>query len=1190
MEKDHSDLLRRLTVMRAAVRRRLALYGLGVTAGGGLFALTLIVFLDWWLWLPPVLRFVVGAIFALGCVVVASHWVIRPLRARFMLGEMAGKLERHFPALGDSLTSTVNFLEAGAVGVDQPGPHGSSAMIRQVINETDRIVRHVPLEEALTRKPLLRCALIVLLACVGVAMIAWAAPGWYRTGLARYALPSSAGDWPRRVDIQPLQTDTKVSLGGALLVRMRITRGMDDDLRGIVRVREIGGETRTFAMQREEAADFYCTLESIVTDLVYWFEAGDADTADAPCRVTVVKPPAVTGATVRVVAPAYAQPRPAEERNLSGGEVRAVAGSTLTVSVRSSKGVGIDNQDEPTAHLEFDQSPPVPLRLENDDRTRLTGSFELREGDSFRIVLRGPDGFENSARRTHRLIATPDLPPSVTVVEPSVVTEITPAGSITLVARVEDDFGIRHVRLSGELRNRSQSIAVPLADNPPTTPTGTRVTAELRHVWDLTPLKLAAGDVLAYRVAVTDNYGYEGAAGQSTTSAPLRLKVISKTELENRLRDEFALLEARVRQALLDQEEMRDDVNALAETAMRSGPPNAPVEPSTPPPSDHAGRIGRQQLRLAGQLRRLAERFDRVREHVRLNHAFDEQARRQLADAARQLARTASGSMTRAALALDRLAEPRAASDDPSETRPGEAVGASARQEQVATVVAAQADAVDELQRVLRWMGRWGAVQEVVAKTRDLLDRQQRVRAAALRRGRSAVGKPVHSLTDEELAHLRRVVREQRQLAREMDQWLRRGRSLIQRMRDKNPTSAEALESAVRAAVAHRVLARMEQAAAALADNRTAAASIEQRGVESGLATALAALEARQVRELAALRKSVERMLDAVAELLHRQEQLLEAVQEAIRLAPASDALSGPADEQRAVRRNTEQLGEEISAKPPAVRAAGELKRAVAPMERAEQQLRASDGERAAAEQNEAVTALQTALEELQRLAAETEHQLMQKSLAQTRRKLEDIRGQQEAINKASSELVDAVAGQRRPGRAAARRASRLAARQFDVREQTDAVRRELETAAVYAWVLERVGDKMAASREALDARRLDAALSEVQRAIVSELSRLIDAITSIEALPPPDRFTDGGGAGGGATAKPQPPVPPVAELIVIKIMQEALNEETIAIHTAIAGAEPTEDNLRRARIVGREQEQLRILTERVTREARSGD
>ncbi len=1177
--------------MRTTVRRRLVLYGLCASASGGLLGWLLIVFFDWWLWLPAVLRLAIGVSFAAVCIALILRWVVRPLRARIALSALTGRLERHFPSLGDALTSAVSFLEAGEAAPPFPARKregwnviGSEALIQRVIDNTARVVQPIPLERALTRKPLARGALMVLLAAASAVMLAWAAPGWFATGLARYVVPFGAREWPRKVDIQPLPSATKVALGDALPIRMQITRGMDEDLRGIVRVRDVDGDVSTFTMQREPPADFYCTIDALVGDLVYWFEAGDASTADAPCRVTVVKRPAVLAAGVRVVAPAYVQPRAPEERDLAGGEVRAVTGSALTVSVRSSKPVGINGEGRPNAYLEFDGSPAVRLELENHDPTRLAGSFTLCQDDAFRIVLKDQDGFENDARRNHRVIAMPDEPPAVTVVEPSAVTEIAPSGSVTLVARAEDDFGIREVRLTGELLNRPASIDLPLADNPPVSVRGSGLMAELRYVWELAPLDLAAGDVLVYRLAVTDNYAYQGARGQSTTSPPLRLKVIAKMELENRLRDEFALLEARIRQALLDQEALGDELDALAETT--SGAPAAePGDSSAPSMTDELGparRMGRQQLRLADQLRRLAERFQRIGERARLNDAFDEQTRRQVGEVTKQLHRTASGSMTQAARALERLA------DEVS----------SSASERLGAVASAQASAIDELQRVLRWVGRWGDFQEVVAKARDLLDRQQQVRAAALRQGRNAVGKPFDALTDEEQTHLRRVVRQERQLAQEMDEWMRKSRSLIPRAQTKDSAAGEALQGALRAAVAHRVLARMEQAAAALADNRTAAASLEQRAVESGLTKVLAVLEARQVRELAELRKSVERMLDAVAELLRRQEELVAAVEEAVGLASpsaelesAADAFAALADEQRALRRNTGQLGEEIGASPPAAKAAAAVTRAVAPMERAERKLRASTRNGVVTDQGEAVASLRAALEELQLLAAQTEHRIMQNTLAQTRHKLEDIRDRQEEVNGASGELVSAMRGRRRLSRADARRATHLAAKQADIREETAVVRGELDSVAVYTWVLDRVGETMGLARAALAERRLVDVLVDNQHRIVSELSQLIDALASIEELPPLDEFVDGaGGGGGGAVARNQPPVPPVAELIVIRTMQAALNEKTVQMHANLAGAEPTEADLRQARALGWEQEQLRTLTERVTRKARTGD
>ncbi|MFH0981071.1 MAG: hypothetical protein V2A79_05990 [Planctomycetota bacterium] len=1234
-----SDLLRRLTAIRAAIRWRLVLYGLCGTVSGGLLAFTLMVFLDWWLWLPSLLRLALTAVFALGGAGVAAHWIIRPLLAPFKLSELAGKLERHFPDLSDRLTSTVGFLSDETVptyrescGGSAPR-FGSQTLVRRVIDDTAGMVRQMPLEAALTLRPLVRCAAACLLLVTLATVIAWASPGWYRTGGTRYALPYRPMEWPRRVEIQPLQRDTKVAFGGALLVRMRVLRGLDDDLRAIVRVRDAAGGTSIFAMQREEAADFYGTIDAITGDLAYWFEAGDADTAHAPCRVIVVQPPAVADATLRVAAPAYAQPRAAEERDLAGGEIRAVIGSTLTVQVRSSKPVGLDNQGRPMASLEFDEAPPVPLALEDDDPTRLSGAFELRQNDAFRMVLKDAEGFENTARRDYRLIAAADEPPTVVVTEPAAVTEVTPTGSVTLVARADDDFGIQQIRLVGELLNRSQEIDLPLADHPPVTPTGGRRSTELRRVWELAPLKLQAGDVVIYRFIVTDNYAYAGAPGQSTTSPPLRLKLVAQAEFENRLRDDFALLEARVRQALLDQEGMRDELHTLAADVIGGSGP--------------ARRLARVQSQLADQVRRLAERFDRVAERVRLNHAFDEQTRKQTTDAAAQLGRSASGSMAQAARALERLADPRAlgarrdadsrsTSDSGLSPQPS-ALDSAAAQAELATAATSQKAAVDELQQVLRWMGRWSDFQEMVAKTRDLLDRQQQVRAAALRQGRTAVGKAPDTLNDEERARLKRVVREERQLAQDMDQWLRKARSLIEPLRAKDAPSAEALENALRAAAAQQVLPRMEKAADALSDNRIAAASIEQRAVEAGLTTVLTALEARQARELAELRKTLERLVDAVAELLRAQEALVAAVQEAA--APASQPVGpaaqpvgpafqpvgpaaqpvgpaaqpvgpatqpvgpatqpvGPAfqpvadfaDEQRAIRRNTRQLGDQVSESPAAAKAAGELAKAVPPMERAEEKLRVAAGEQALVDQGVAIAALRAALAELELLAAQTDHRLMQMTLVETRRKLEELRNQQEQVNAATGELVETMRGQTQLSRTVTRRASALAAQQDGIRNQTVALRRELENTAVYTWVLDRVTEKMSASREALVARRLEGPLVESQRDIVSELARLIDALASIEALPPPSEFAEGEGGGGDAAAANQPPVPPVAELIVIKTMQEALHQQTAALHTARSGSEPTEEDLRRARAIGQEQEQLRELTVRVVRQARRGD
>ncbi|MCP4589414.1 MAG: DUF4175 domain-containing protein, partial [bacterium] len=604
------DLIQRLTAIRGTIRRRLVLYGLfalGCMAGVGF---TTLVVLDWWLWLPGALRLSLGASLLLGLTVASVRWLVRPLCAGLANGVLAGRLERHFPRLSDTLSSAVSFLERGSGRGGCAGDSESEAMVRRALESAERAARATPLEEALTRQPLMRMLLMLVLVVAGVGLLGWAWPGGYAIGLRRYANPLGTVTWPRRVELRSLQGETKVAVGGSLLVRMRILRGLDDELRGVVRVRDAAGGTSTFAMQREDRSDFYCTIERITGDLRYWFEAGDASTADSPCRVRVVTPPSVAQAVVRVEAPEYAQPRASAEFELTGSVVRAVVGSTLTVSVRSTQPVGVDDQGQATAGLELSGGRSVALVRAGDEGLRLSGTFELAADEELSIRLRDADGFENGMRRSHRLVAIPDEAPTVHVLSPSASVEVTPAGSIPLTVRVEDDLGIRGVRLIGRLTNREQEFKVALADHPAGSEQSGRVTAEVSQTWSLEGLELRPGDRLSYRIAVTDNYGYGGADPQTSVSAPLRLKVASKADFENQVRDEFAQHESRLRRILLDQESMRDEVAKLTHSLDATE-----AELSATQREDRVPRrLGRRQLRLADQLRRLTERFGRIGE------------------------------------------------------------------------------------------------------------------------------------------------------------------------------------------------------------------------------------------------------------------------------------------------------------------------------------------------------------------------------------------------------------------------------------------------------------------------------------------------------------------------------------------------------------------------------------------------
>ena len=75
----------------------------------------------------------------------------------------------------------------------------------------------------------------------------------------------------------------------------------------------------------------------------------------------------------------------------------------------------------------------------------------------------------------------------------------------------------------------------------------------------------------------------------------------------------------------------------------------------------------------------------------------------------------------------------------------------------------------------------------------------------------------------------------------------------------------------------------------------------------------------------------------------------------------------------------------------------------------------------------------------------------------------------------------------------------------------------------------------------------------------------------------------NGGGEGGSAAG---PPVPPVAELLVLKAMQVDINERTRAFDQAFDPQSVTETQLRQLSVIGEDQAEVRRLTELVTSRA----
>ncbi|MBU0716665.1 MAG: hypothetical protein KJ749_00315, partial [Planctomycetes bacterium] len=1135
-------LLSRLHGIRRTIRRRLFGYGVSATLGGAVGAFLALLIIDWLLWLPAALRVVVDLTFLTLTVGAAIRWIIVPQRAMLGIGEVAGELERRFPSLRDQLSSAVSL-----VGNPQAG---STGMIRHVVAGANRVAGELPLETSLTRRPLWNSVAGLLLGVAVLTATAVGAPGWLQTGLCRYLDPLGKVEWPRSVQIVPLSGVETVAIGDSVTVCMAIERGLSPNLRGVLHFRDSHDVVTSLTMRRDEGKTFCATIDAVTETLEYWFEAGDDSTADHPFTIQAVPRPEVVEALAEVVPPAYATNRTPRTYDLNGGMVQAHIGGRVNVLVRTSKPV-VPDPTEDGVGLRLESGELVPLVVKTPDRQELSAELDVTSDVHFRIELRDEHGFTNRGGAQYLIQALPDRPPGVTLLEPTSTVEVTPQGSVKLLAQVEDDFGVTRLELAGKhTADEPAAMTVSLEDRQVVVGGGDSYKALMEYTWPLEPLKLVPGDGLWYTVEAVDNRKVAEQQGQIGRSAPQRIEVISQAEFDSRVGEKLGQLEKHLRRALLEETELVDATGALL------------AEDSTASVSRQTGRgspgeLAGRQARLARRVRHLGRQADELRIELVRNRVKAEGRDARMAELRDTLERIATEPMTAAAGALADVG--------------GQSEAGSSRETILRSALDHESTAAAQIRQVLQTMTQWGSFQGVLARTRDVLDRQTDLRTQTADMGKSTLGRSIADLTSDEQVALKRLAHRQNQIADDVVQLLARLEGLVRAADEGDPSGAEAAEAAARAARAGDLSKRVQSAAQAVEENRTAAATIDQKVAVDVMQKMVATLEEREDRELARLRRRLQRAEDQIDALIDDQQALHAATQEALAIKAPDSALIPLEQQQGTLERNTRLLAGELEDATDVGDVAIAVRHAAAPMKDAETRLVERKLEPAGEAQAEALMLLRAARAQLEALAQAAAERELRRSLAHIREALESLLSNQQEISARVEKLAAEIDERGRVARAQAREASQLARKQVENRLLLSEYLPTFALVPVYQWALDRVGRWMDDCGRQLSRREVTPELASRVSRIARELQRLVDAFDELETLPKNTEFAEaeGGGAGQQGMTKP---VPALAELLVLRSMQREINERTRAVAQAIGTDDPEEGKLREIKTLGEDQ------------------
>lgn len=1162
-----SPLIVRLEQMRRRVRRLLFLIGLGWTLVAVLLCGMAAVTTDYLFGLPTIMRWGLLVIGSLGTVA-AFYWLaIRPLLLPLSVPALAQHLQGQFPDLDDRLASAVQFLLYPQTG--------SPALVQQALAEAEEKLHNVPLEKALNWRPVkhaLAAAGGMLLLAVGLVAVDTASA---RIGLTRLVMPWAGASWPKWVQIATLTGSAKVPLGESFTAAARLERGDQPGARLWIVSADGHDNVERHLMSRQSDGRYGYVFESVVAPLRYYFEARGDSTAENPAQLTVVERPRVVELSAVVTPPVYVTGREPHSVLLDQTSVAFTQGSKVELRMKANNPLVFGGKSvlQPVGSPGTTQPAPLVLAPDPGDPCVGVAKLMLDSPCTFRPQLIDNNELTNRDTSEYRLACVPDEIPTVVITEPRGEVERTPNALLTVAGSAEDDFALTTLKLVWNLQTAAPdspvSGEITLFSEAKLESRGDRMRGSFSYVWDLAklaigtgPVNLKPGDVIAYRVETTDNYvGPHQERHPPGKSAEYKIKIVAPERIAQIVRDEISAAKSRGRAITLDQTTLKDDTSALTKDLAQGQPLTDTDKEQLTTQHDRQSRLSAQTTALANQVRE-------VKKLMEDNRLQDEEGKTQLKEVAEQLGQVSRETMTRSAHAMQDAKSGKAAKE---------------QLEHVQQAVKNQDEAIAGMQTALAKLDRWGEFADIIRNAQEILDRQQQLSGQTGETGQKLLGKPSDSLTEAEKNKLNALAGQQDQLRKETQELLRRMEDLKTRTQPQDPASADALGRAGETARNQDVTGQMNQAAQETRDNRLGQAQNNQQNAQSTLTDMIQQLEKRQERELAELEKKVGQLKDAVEQLMREQEKLTKENQkiqqekdDALRRQQQADL----AARQELNRRNAAQVAQQMADVPQAAAAAGATRKASSEMSRASGKLSGGQGQEAEADQKDAEKDLKQALDELEKLQKQVDEEKAKRSRAAIRERLTAL---QETQKKTLHETTGIETRRQERGRLLRKDQtllSELKTGQEKWLKELDQVRGLTAQAEVFDWTLERckVDGKTVSGR--FDNEDTSRNNQVVQSRIIERLGDLIEALKEEK---PEEGFKQSGGGGGGGGGGQKPPVPPLAELKMLRTLQNKINKATQEADQRYnkAGEVKSDEGLKEMERIGVEQGELKDLTKR---------
>jgi hypothetical protein len=1126
----------KIAQVRGRAWRLLILHALGWTVAIIVTCGLVLGLVDYWIrFQDRGIRLMASAAMIGVCIWAAWRFWIRGLARSPSDVELARRVQRRFPALGDRLASAVEFLKQD----EADATAGSAELRRAVIVDATTAAEDLDFLQVFDRKPTRRALAAAAVAGIGLLVLVGLDPAGARLALVRLARPFGNDSWPRLHHIEFRDPPTRLAAGQPFEVELMSDPGhrVPDDVRIYYRYDSPSsgsGEVETEPMH--ELAGVRVARKDAVTR-PFWYRAGGGDDQSMEwIQLSVVEPPRVESLRVSIHPPAYSGlPVETTEKSiqaLRGSRVELAGSSTKKLRgarVFQESGATIEATVSPDGH-QFSLAADAPEPMEID------------KSGAYWIELEDVEGLKGGDDERWDVRAVADSPPTVTFEQPAANLFVTPEAEISIKVAAKDDLSIRDMFLHYSRSDRTDVEAFTVRlyrgpDRAAALAAGALTAGQLgesrvvEHSWSLTELGAKSGTRITFWGNVTD---YVPQEGKSTVR---QLTLITKAELEDRLAQRQSLILGELQRVLKLEQEARAGIQSLEIQAEQVGRLTTDDIDSAQAAELNQRQVARTltsssegiPAQVADFLSELASnRIDSpdVERHMhsilqeleRLGQQHLPTIERELTSAIKA-AQTAAAGDAAAAKAADPLVK-----------------------QSLSTAGSNQDQVIASLEGMLSELGQWDNYRRFAREVAQLEREQQEVTRSTAAIGEKTLGRDLKDLDAQQQANLKKLASSQADLSRRLEKTQQQMSEMTRSLKQDDPLSAATISDGLHHAQQQAISGQMRQAASQLENNQLGQASQQQAKIARDLEELSAILSNRREQELSRL---VKQLREAEKDL-----DRMRAKQAGLRKQIASTAAQ---DESAQKKRQLERLAREEK----------QLQEDVSRLARRLERLQAEAAGRAAAgaagklgqagsmgQQGDADGAGQQAekaekdLEDAQQQLAErrkaAEEDLAREQMARLADSLKSLHERQKKLIAETQRLDKLRVAEGRLTRAQIGSLQELTRGQKSLETETSGVAEKLSATEIIALALERAAGHMDRATGMLSQQRTDAPTQQAQENARLKLSQLL---TAFENKSKPGKGQGGEAAGGGGGKAPRQDGNYVlAQLKLIKVLQEDLN------------------------------------------------